>query len=113
VTEVLTPEGNGSSYCGNRHDKDGFPRISYFEKTNYHSLKPAEGFGLQVVYTEDGRLDEALAVSDGDVGLVPRGHHPCGARCRVGMYYHERHGRPAAQVAPPGRPGGQVDHGPR
>jgi len=28
-----------------------------------------------------------MAVSDGDVTLVPRGHHPCGAPYGFEMYY--------------------------
>ena len=50
-------------------------------------LDPSKGFGIQRVYTEDGTLDETMAVSDGDVVLVPRGHHPCGAPYGFDMYY--------------------------
>ena len=42
---------------------------------------------MQRVYTDDGRLDETMAVHDGDVVLVPRGHHPCGAPYGFEMYY--------------------------
>ena len=51
------------------------------------SYDTSQGFGLQRVYTEDGTLDETMAVSDGDVVLVPRGHHPCGAPYGFEMYY--------------------------
>ena len=70
-----------------RHDEDDFPRITYLEETYYHRLSPASGFGIQRVYTDDGGLDETMAVSDGDVVLVPRGHHPCGAPYGFEMYY--------------------------
>ena len=70
-----------------RHDEDDFPRITYLEETYYHRLNPASGFGIQRVYTDDGGLDETMAVSDGDVVLVPRGHHPCGAPYGFEMYY--------------------------
>ena len=33
-----------------------------------------QGFGIQRVYTEDGSLDETMAVKNHDVTLVPRGH---------------------------------------
>ena len=39
------------------------------------------------VYTDDRTLDETMAVADGDVVLVPRGHHPCAAPYGVDMYY--------------------------
>ena len=87
VTEVFTPAGNWSSYPSHRHDEDDFPRITYLEETYYHRLDPADGFGIQRVYTDDGSLDETMAVKDGDVVLVPRGHHPCGAPHGFGMYY--------------------------
>ncbi|EJB07056.1 putative enzyme involved in inositol metabolism [Rhizobium leguminosarum bv. trifolii WSM597] len=87
VTEVFTPAGHWSSYPSHRHDEDDFPRITYLEETYYHRLNPAEGFGIQRVYTDDGQLDETMAVADGDVVLVPRGHHPCGAPYGFEMYY--------------------------
>ncbi len=87
VTEVFTPNGHWSSYPSHRHDEDDFPRITYLEETYYHRLNPSNGFGIQRVYTDDGSLDETMAVSDGDVVLVPRGHHPCGAPYGFEMYY--------------------------
>jgi 5-deoxy-glucuronate isomerase len=87
VTEVFTPAGNWSSYPPHRHDEDNFPDMTYLEETYYHRLNPAEGFGFQRVFTEDGSLDEAMAVSDHDLVLVPKGHHPCGAPYGYEMYY--------------------------
>jgi 5-deoxy-glucuronate isomerase len=87
VTEVFTPAGHWSSYPSHRHDEDDFPRITYLEETYYHRLNPATGFGVQRVYTDDGLLDETMAVKDHDVVLVPRGHHPCGAPYGFEMYY--------------------------
>lgn len=87
VTEVFTPAGHWSSYPSHRHDEDDFPRITYLEETYYHRIRPADGFGLQRVYTDDGQLDVSMAVHDGDVVLVPRGHHPCGAPYGFEMYY--------------------------
>jgi 5-deoxy-glucuronate isomerase len=87
VTEVFTPAGNWSSYPPHRHDEDDFPRMTYLEETYYHRLDPAQGFGFQRVWTEDGSLDATMAVHDGDVVLVPKGHHPCGAPHGYRMYY--------------------------
>lgn len=87
VTEVFTPSGNWSSYPPHRHDEDDFPRMTYLEETYYHRLNPAQGYGIQRVFTQDGSLDETMAVSDHDVVLVPRGHHPCGVPYGYEMYY--------------------------
>ena len=87
VTEVFTPAGHWSSYPSHRHDEDDFPSMTYLEETYYHRLNPAQGFGIQRVYTEDGSLDETMTVKNHDVVLVPRGHHPCGAPYGYEMYY--------------------------
>ncbi|MEP2781192.1 MAG: 5-deoxy-glucuronate isomerase [Pseudoruegeria sp.] len=87
VTEVFTPAGHWSSYPSHRHDVDDYPNITYLEETYYHRIAPSDGFGVQRVYTEDGTLDETMAVSDGDVVLVPKGHHPCAAPYGFEMYY--------------------------
>jgi len=87
VTEVFTPAGHWSSYPPHRHDEDNFPEMTYLEETYYHRLNPDQGFGIQRVYTEDGALDETMAVSSHDVVLVPKGHHPCGSPYGYEMYY--------------------------
>lgn len=87
VTEVFTPAGNWSSYPSHRHDEDDFPNMTYLEETYYHRLNPPQGFGIQRVYTEDGTLDETMAVKNHDLVLVPKGHHPCGAPYGYEMYY--------------------------
>lgn len=87
VTEVFTPQGNWSSYPPHRHDEDDFPNITLLEETYYHRLNPVQGFGFQRVYTEDGSLDESIAFKDGDVVLVPRGHHPAGVPYGYELYY--------------------------
>ena len=87
VTEVFTPGGNWSSYPSHRHDEDDFPRMTYLEETYYHRLNPVQGFAVQRVYTEDGSLDETMAVKNHDVVLVPKGHHPCAAPYGYDLYY--------------------------
>ena len=92
VVEVITPAGNTSSYPPHKHDRDDLPRESYLEETYYHRLDPPQGFAFQRVYTDadaDGvrELDEALAVEDGDVVLVPKGYHPCTTCHGYDLYY--------------------------
>ncbi len=87
VTEVFTPAGNWSSYPPHRHDQDDYPNMTYLEETYYHRLNPPQGFGVQRVWTEDGSLDVTVSVSNHDLVLVPKGHHPCGAPYGYEMYY--------------------------
>jgi 5-deoxy-glucuronate isomerase len=76
VVEVITPAGHSSSYPPHKHDTDAVPAESFLEETYYHRLDPPQGFAFQRVYTDDRLLDEAMAVEDRDVVLVPRGYHP-------------------------------------
>jgi 5-deoxy-glucuronate isomerase len=87
VTEVLTPAGNWSSYPPHKHDTDDLPREAYLEETYYHRMARPDGFAVQLVYTDDRTLDEAIQVRDGDVVLVPRGYHPVAAGPGYDLYY--------------------------
>ncbi|MFZ4877905.1 5-deoxy-glucuronate isomerase [Janthinobacterium sp. Mn2066] len=76
VVEVLTPAGHSSSYPPHKHDNDNVPTESSLEETYYHRLNPEQGFAFQRVYTDDRSIDEAMAVENHDVVMVPRGYHP-------------------------------------
>jgi 5-deoxy-glucuronate isomerase len=92
--ELLTPDGNWSSYPPHKHDDTaGSPvwneEIYYFRvgrvgTTGYAS----DGYGLHRTYTHDGSIDATVTVRDGDVFLVPRGYHgPCVAAPGYPLYY--------------------------
>jgi 5-deoxy-glucuronate isomerase len=87
VTEVFTPAGNWSSYPPHKHDTDDPPRETYLEETYYHRTARPDGFAVQLVYTDDRILDEAIQVRDGDVVLIPRGYHPVVAGPGYDLYY--------------------------
>lgn len=76
VVEVRTPNGHSSSYPPHKHDVDNLPLESSLEETYYHRINPAQGFAFQRVYTDDRSIDEAMAVENHDVVMVPRGYHP-------------------------------------
>jgi len=92
--ELLTPDGNWSSYPPHKHDDtSGSPvaneEIYYFRIGRVGSVEYAsEGYGLHRTYTHDGSIDATVTVRDGDVFLVPRGYHgPCVAAPGYPMYY--------------------------
>jgi len=87
VVEVLTPAGHASSYPPHKHDTEAPPNETQLEETYYHRLKPPQGFAFQRVYTEDRSIDEACAVEDHDVVMVPRGYHPVVAPHGYDLYY--------------------------
>ncbi len=87
VVEVVTPAGHWSSYPPHKHDTATPGEETVLEETYYHRLSPPQGFAFQRVYSDDRTLDEAIAVEDGDVVLVPRGYHPVGAAHGYDLYY--------------------------
>ena len=87
VVEVITPAGHSSSYPPHKHDSETPPIETQLEETYYHRLNPPQGFAFQRVYTDDRSLDEACAVEDHDVVMVPRGYHPVVAPHGYDLYY--------------------------
>jgi 5-deoxy-glucuronate isomerase len=92
--ELVTPDGNWSSYPSHKHDDtEGSPveneEIYYFRIGRVGSVEYApEGYGVHRTYTHDGSIDATVTVRDGDVFLVPRGYHgPCAAPPGYPMYY--------------------------
>jgi len=79
AVEVLTPDGNWSSYPPHKHD-DTPGSLANNEEIYYFRLAKAgstatssEGLALHRTYTADGAIDETVVVRDGDAFLVPRG----------------------------------------
>ncbi len=87
VVEVVTPAGHSSSYPPHKHDIEQPPLETQLEETYYHRLNPPQGFAFQRVYTDDRSLDEACAVENHDVVMVPRGYHPVVAPHGYDLYY--------------------------
>ena len=87
VVEVITPASHSSSYPPHKHDVEQPPLETQLEETYYHRLNPPQGFAFQRVYTDDRSLDEACAVEDHDVVMVPRGYHPVVAPHGYDLYY--------------------------
>lgn len=87
VVEVLTPAGHSSSYPPHKHDQETPPSETQLEETYYHRLNPPQGFAFQRVYTDDRSLDEACAVENHDLVMVPRGYHPVVAPHGYDLYY--------------------------
>ncbi|WP_454255998.1 5-deoxy-glucuronate isomerase [Pseudomonas sp. Marseille-Q8238] len=87
VVEVITPSGHSSSYPPHKHDLDALPEQSLLEEVYYHRLDPEQGFVFQRVYTDDRSLDEAYAVENHDVVMVPRGYHPVTVPWGYRSYY--------------------------
>jgi 5-deoxy-glucuronate isomerase len=84
IGETFNPPGNWSSYPPHKHDgRDGEPTL---EEVYYYRIDPPQGFGQQMLYTNDG---EAIThvVHDGDAVLLPYGYHPVSSPPGYRLYY--------------------------
>ena len=84
VGETINPPGNWSSYPPHKHDgRDGEPTL---EEVYYYRIDPQQGFGQQLLYTNDGEC-VTHSVRDGDTVLLPYGYHPVSAPPGYRLYY--------------------------
>ena len=87
AVEVITPEGNWSSYPPHKHDEFSHDEVE-LEEIYYFRIHGPDGIGLFNLYTPDGDISITEVVHDGDVVLVPRGYHgPAAAAPGHHMYY--------------------------
>lgn len=97
AVELVTPDGNVSSYPPHRHDGIGECKVNNEEIYYFRIGKVGdvhgdpEGFGFHRTYSapEDPNFfDDSVTIHDGDIYLVPRGYHgPCVAMPGYPMYY--------------------------
>jgi 5-deoxy-glucuronate isomerase len=84
VGETINPPGHWSSYPPHKHDgRDGEPTL---EEVYYYRVDPPQGFGQQLLYTNDGE-SVTHSVRDGDTVLLPYGYHPVSAPPGYRLYY--------------------------
>lgn len=87
AVEVLTPDGNWSSFPPHKHDEHTERELP-LEEIYYFRIRGPDGFGFHRTYTSDRAIDANVTVRHGDVFLVPRGYHgPCVAAPGHTMYY--------------------------
>ena len=87
IVEVYTPSGNWSSYPPHKHDRANPPHEVKLEEIYYYRMSHPDGFAIQRLYTNDGRIDETLTVRDNDLVLIREGYHPVAAGPGYHCYY--------------------------
>lgn len=84
VGETFNPPGHWSSFPPHKHDgRDGEPCL---EEVYYYRVDPPQGFGHQMLYTNDGE-SVTHSVHDGDTVLLPYGYHPVSSPPGYRLYY--------------------------
>ena len=90
VGETLNPPGCWSSYPPHKHDIDNPPYEAKLEEVYFFLMQPANGFGVQILYTDSGAKlssSEAYVIRNESVVVIPGGYHPVVAAPGYRLYY--------------------------
>jgi 5-deoxy-glucuronate isomerase len=87
IGEAFVPSGNHASYPPHRHDFDNLPVEVDMEEVYFFRFNPAQGYGIQKIYTDDRSIDFTCTVKQNDTTLIPRGYHPVINAPGYTMYY--------------------------
>ena len=75
IGECYTTEGNWAGFPPHKHDEDNMPVECICEEIYYFLYNPSQGFGVQLLYTADGEIDEAYRVKNDELVEFPYGYH--------------------------------------
>ncbi len=75
IGEAFVTEGNWAGFPPHKHDEDNMPTECIAEEIYYFLFDPKQGFGVQCLYTADGKLDEAYRVKNDELVEFPYGYH--------------------------------------
>ena len=69
-----------------RHDYGNYPIEVEMDEIYHYRTDPANGFGVQLSYTDDKSRDDSYTVRNGDTVVFPDGYHPAGASPADSLY---------------------------
>lgn len=85
IGEFWVKDGNWASFPPHKHDVDDMPAEGALDEVYYFEFDKPQGFGVQMVYSKEGDINEAYQIRTGDFVEIPKGYHPCavapGYRC--------------------------------
>ncbi len=88
VSELFTVgQGGWSGFPPHKHDTDRLPLETRHDETYNFRFRPNNGFGMQLVQREDGKVGDAYHIVDGSTILLDKGYHPCVVAPGYEMYY--------------------------
>ncbi len=88
VSELYTVgQGGWSGFPPHKHDTDRLPIETRHDETYNFRFRPKNGFGMQLVQREDGKIGDAYHIVDGSTVVLDRGYHPCVVAPGYEMYY--------------------------
>ncbi|WP_338832866.1 5-deoxy-glucuronate isomerase [Moorella humiferrea] len=87
VGETYSAPGNWSSFPSHKHDRHQPPEETELLEIYHFRMEPVNRFSVQLLYTEDGMVNEAFIIRDKDTFKIPYGYHPVAAPPGVRLYY--------------------------
>ncbi len=87
VGETISLPGNWSSFPPHKHDEEIDGKEAALEEIYFYRIRPENGFGMQRIYTADGKTDECFAIKDKDCVFIPMGYHPVASIPGHELYY--------------------------
>ncbi len=88
VSELFTVgQGGWSGFPPHKHDTDRLPDETRHDETYNFRFRPKNGFGVQLVQREDGKVGDAYHIVDGSTIVLDKGYHPCVVAPGYEMYY--------------------------
>ncbi len=87
IGEAFVPSGNHASFPPHRHEFDRLPDEIAMEEVYFFRFQPAQGYGIQKIYTDDHSINFTGTVRQNDATLIPRGYHPVVNAPGYTMYY--------------------------
>ena len=76
IGEFWVEDGKWASFPPHKHDEDNMPTEGFLDEVYYFEFDKPSGFGVQMVYSKDGEINEAYKVQNGDFVEIPKGYHP-------------------------------------
>lgn len=76
IGEYWVNDGGWASFPPHKHDVDDMPREGALDEIYYFEFDKPQGFGFQSVYTNEGDINVAYKIENGDAVEIPKGYHP-------------------------------------
>ena len=88
VSELYTVgQGGWSGFPPHKHDTNRSPDETKHDEVYNFRFKPKNGFGMQLLQSENSSTGEAFHITDSSSFVIPAGYHPCVVAPGYEMYY--------------------------